>query len=240
MRKQVFPMLSTWEMPSFLADMTKEGHVSNEGEVLLLRVYDVLSQLTTRRHVTNHSAPAGNDMWRAAGGDKAFDRKDVSSDELKRRWEMEERMHALQKSVDGSSGNGASGKYASTEESSGRHGGGVSSNRTYQAQLKNPYIRKNNIIDVLPEEAMYTMEKLMLATTDRHKAEDFIKQLVECSRNRQTAALQSIVHLLQAEREVFDITTQRQVRTAMQMHVGSARGRPLLVREPIFQLVPGV
>ncbi len=146
-------------------------------------------------------------------------------------------MHALQKSVDGSSSNNASSRYASTEESSS---GGISANRTYQTQLKNPYIRKNNIIDVLPEEAMYTLEKLMLETTDLREAVDFIQRLEKCSRNRGLAVLQSIVNLFQTESKALDITTQRQVRTAMQMHVGSARGRPLLVREPIFQLVPGV
>ena len=86
MKKQVFPMLSTWELPACLADYSKEGHISNEGEDLVKRIWDLLSELSSKKGVRDADKllqPKG-----AGQPQQDFDRRtNVNADMLKQSWE---------------------------------------------------------------------------------------------------------------------------------------------------------
>jgi hypothetical protein len=84
MKKQVFPMLSTWELPACLADYSREGHISNEGEDLVKRIWDLLSELSSKKGVRDADKllqPKGT------GQQQDFDRRNVNADGLKKSWE---------------------------------------------------------------------------------------------------------------------------------------------------------
>lgn len=83
MKKQVFPMLSTWELPACLADYGKEGHISNDGEDLVKRIWDLLSELSSRKRIGD--ADPLLQSRRPMPPD--FDRRSVDAEQLKSAWQ---------------------------------------------------------------------------------------------------------------------------------------------------------
>lgn len=57
-------MLGTWELPAALSKYSAEGHISNEGEDLVKRIWDLFSELGTRATAQiqrDGGAPPGKD-----------------------------------------------------------------------------------------------------------------------------------------------------------------------------------
>jgi hypothetical protein len=84
-KKQAFPMLATWELPSCLAEYSKDGHVSNEAEDIVKRVWDLLSELVTMGDKSGNNAllkPPAPGTWVP----DSFSRADVSAEQLRSEW----------------------------------------------------------------------------------------------------------------------------------------------------------
>ncbi len=154
MKKQVFPMLSTWELPSCLADYGKEGHISNEGEDLVKLLWDLLSELSSKKRVGD----ADKLLQSRPPVPGEFDRRStVNGDQLKSAWEAQEAMQAV-----------SSGQY-SRYNGPGQNG-----------QPK-PYITKENLVDLLPQEAFYEMKSMLFDSVDSTLITDFLMRVREFS-----------------------------------------------------------
>ncbi len=82
----------TWELQACLTDYGKEGHISNEGEDLLKRLWDLLSELSLK-----NSVDSANKLLRATNPlPQEFDRRGaVSADQLCSVWQQQESMHSV-------------------------------------------------------------------------------------------------------------------------------------------------
>ena len=89
MKKQVFPILDAWEMPASLAEYGAEGHISTEGEDMLKRLWDLLSELSSTQSITARRDPANPAPMLARdhrGGNQVCDRANVGQAALKDNW----------------------------------------------------------------------------------------------------------------------------------------------------------
>lgn len=229
MKKQVFPMLDTWELPAFMADMTKEGYTTTEGEVLLTRIFDLLSGLTTVKHLALGMAPpaAGNPGAAAAGGGNNmqsllvanntrrapfppiadFDRSEVNAEQLKSKWQAQESLNSI-------SSAGAYSRYdknTNDEDRFGRNGA-----MTYQHQLKNPYLTPNNIINLLPQEAYYEVKVLLMDTLTPNNIQRFLQAVQRRTFQYKQAVFEAVQRIL-GEMELNEVHKEANVRKRKQM-----------------------
>ena len=95
MKKQVFPILDSWEMPASLAEYGKEGHISTEGEDMLKRLWDLLSELSSIQSVSDNkdrNKPPPNNRTRYPtmlaehSVQGSFDRTGMNQTQVKDTW----------------------------------------------------------------------------------------------------------------------------------------------------------
>lgn len=105
-----------------------------------------------------------------------------------------------------------------------------------------PYITKENFIDLMPEEAFYEMKSMLFDSVDSTVIVDFLMRVREFSaeyRVQVSDAVRSIV-TMRDSREC-GIRKRKQFDAARSLGGGSGcDGRPIVVKESVFQLVPGV
>jgi hypothetical protein len=147
-------MLSTWELPACIADYSREGHVSNEGEDLVKRIWDLMSELSSKKRVGD----GGKLLQPRAPMQQDFDRRtNVNADSLKSTWGNQEAIQAA---------------------SSGMYGKYNNPNSNGHAK---PYITKDNFIDLLPEEAYYEMKSMLFDSVDSTVIVDFLMRVQDFS-----------------------------------------------------------
>lgn len=149
MKKQVFPALATWEMPASLAEYSKEGHVSNEGEDVLKRIWDLFSEIATKADDQNAFE---NVLADKKPPPKEFSRVGITAVDLKRRWEDEAAITAAT----------CSGAYT-----------------RYNGPGDHPrhYIEKGSRIDLGTDEAIYEMYTMLFTYADAGLVTEFISQV---------------------------------------------------------------
>jgi hypothetical protein len=102
MKKQVFPMMATWELPACLAEYGKEGHISNDGEDLVKRIWDLLCELSSTMRINDaHQLVVPNHVMKTA--------TTLTSDKNKELWQDSDAMRA-------------SGPWSQSNQHSGMHG----------------------------------------------------------------------------------------------------------------------
>ena len=163
MKKQVFPMLSAWELPASLAQYGAEGHISNEGEDVVKRLWDLFSEISTK-------APKSSDAWRAFDSRNYpahdFDRNGVSADQLRSLWQNQESIDAATSS--------AYTKY-NTPGDRPKH-----------------YMPKNNGIQLKSDEAYFEMHTILFDYADATFLTDFIMSVQEFSLEYRVKAAEAL------------------------------------------------
>ncbi len=105
-----------------------------------------------------------------------------------------------------------------------------------------PYITKDNFIDLMPEEAFYEMKSMLFDSVDSTVIVDFLMRVREFSaeyRVQVSDAVRSIVTMRDSKE--CGIRKRKQFDAARSLGGGSGcGGRPIVVKESVFQLVPGV
>ena len=86
MKKQVFPMLATWELPASLAKYGDEGHIANEGEDVVKRIWDLFSAIGTAAS-SKIARDGGNVPLGRNPPQHDFDRASIGAEQLKSMWD---------------------------------------------------------------------------------------------------------------------------------------------------------
>ena len=141
--------MAAWELPACLSQYGAEGHVSNDGEDLLKRLWDLFSEI-------------GSDAFKSISEDfnkivppdaptKPFDRTNVTASDLKSSWEQQ---NAMSTAI------------------SGAH-------TKYNLPSDHPanYIPKRRDLDVDVDEAMFDMKTMLFDYTKPDMIIDFISQV---------------------------------------------------------------
>lgn len=149
---QVFPELAAWELPACLSQYGEEGHISNEGEDLLKRLWDLFSEIGSdafRSIKADFNMIVPPDAHRPAA---PFDRTNVKASDLKSMWQQQEAMSAA---------------------ISGAH-------TKYNLPSDHPrnYIPKRRDVDADPDEAVYEMKTMLFDYAKPDIIMDFIVQVM--------------------------------------------------------------
>ena len=85
-------MLATWELPACLSEYSNEGHISNEGEDVVKRMWDLFSEIGTKATDTIEGSRGGPDLRNPPQNDNlVFERPlGVNGDQLRSQWEQQE------------------------------------------------------------------------------------------------------------------------------------------------------
>jgi hypothetical protein len=221
-KKQAFPMLATWELPSCLAEYGKDGHISTEAEDIVKRMWDLLSELS----MLNDPGDDGNRLLRppAAGtwAPVSFDRAGIGAADLRSQWDQFESIQS------------------------------AGAGRETRAARPKPYVTRSSLIDVLPEEALLEMHSMLWDSADPERVMAFIDRVRNHRQELQVKvshAVEAIVHQINNDVPEAGIRRRRDFEMARRLPASTGMGMdrvhvlgsgPVLVKESIFQLVPGV
>jgi hypothetical protein len=220
-KKQAFPMLATWELPSCLAEYSKDGHVSNEAEDIVKRVWDLLSELVTMGDKSGNNAllkPPAPGTWVP----DTFSRVGVSAEQLRSEWANFESIQS------------------------------ADAGRETLAARPRHYVTRSSIIEALPDEAILEIHSMLWDAADPERVLDFISRVQghrEAFQVRVSQAIATIAQQISNDVPEAGIHRRRDFEMARRLPYSTSAGLdkvhvlgagPVLVRESIFQLVPGV
>ena len=260
---QVFPVLDAWEMPASLASVSKEGHISTEGEDMLKRLWDLFSQLSSVSGLDDQQqlGPTHPALALRSVTFEAESRQGKSDSEIKQVWRHAENTN---RHVNGS----ISGEHFTRDNTGGRRD--LRQPRLYMPEEK-------DVIKILPDEAWENLRTMLFGAMDMEVVEDFLTQvkcwlalpriaacalsdwLTQVKLPRIAACSDQFLWVAQVDRfsAEFRVTAALAVQKILSekpdTHLKRKRkgqfdaardltgkGRPFLVKESIFQLVPGV
>jgi hypothetical protein len=219
-------VLSTWELPACLAEYSKDGHVSNEGEDIVKRIWDLLSELASKVNVSDHRLLQDTNHGQNLPAE--FDRTNVSADALRSRWRDQESLQAALSGTDPA--------------------------LAQSATRPKQYMAQQAIINTLPDEAMFEMESMLFDHADADVINDFLTRVSDFSdryRVRIAQAVQEIIRHVGTDVKEAGIKRRRQFElaravqgdpnsNAWEQRSDALGASPVLVRESVFQIVPGV
>lgn len=245
MKKQVFPTLETWVLPASLAEASKEGFVCSAGEDLLKRIWDMLSSLEADadmaggpsgvprgRPKPKHLLKIDDGLLNAGGGGD----RTVTSADLKRQWQQQELL---------------AGKERAKRENKARRAA-IEAEEEYDendAPFRVPrrqYITADNKVLDNPDGAYNSLLMVLSTAESPDTILGYIGEVNRYTDQFRVSVAQAIVEVARKLEE--DGILNRSYAAAHDTHlIGGVRGtlpklntRPVLVKESIFQLVPGV
>lgn len=236
MRKQVFPTLDTWVLPASLAESSKEGFVCSSGEDLLKRIWDLLSALE-----------ADADMAGGPGGGRGRNSRHllriddtrvnqtypVASTDLKRQWQQQELL--------------AGDERASRERKARREAqnAGEDFDENDAPPFRVPrrqYTTSDNKVLDTPDGAYASLLTILQTAESPETILEYIGDVQRYSDRFRVSIAEAIS---QVARKLDDdealersFAAAHDIRHDTPLH--KLNTRPVLVKESIFQLVPGV
>lgn len=213
--------MASWELPASLSKYGQEGHISNEGEDVVKRIWDLLSSIAA------HPKKSDNLLMKAAPHPD-FDRSSAgaafNATDLKSMWAQQDAINAS-----------VSGAYTK-----------------YNGPMDHPrhYLGPGEVFptEVLPAEMLFEMQGMLFDNADAGAIIDFIDDVRDFNLDYQTSVADSVRRLLLARNGTsFGMDPggsgtmpgkrRREYEKARNLSDG---GRPIVVKESVFQLVPGV
>lgn len=102
-----------------------------------------------------------------------------------------------------------------------------------------PYITRENLIDLLPDEAFYEMKTMLFDAADSTVITDFLMRVREFTSEYRVGVSDAVRSILGVQDNAeCGIRKRKDFDKARGLYGGD--GRPILVKESVFQLVPGV